>query len=167
MPEIYENDEKRIEMILPALISKCVDVFSSFELERKRIFKQSENNKRVSFLKHFKEKKVIRKNIPPEDALIRFSQVKDVLVEPTIKNVWRLQNNKLTVIDDLTIETRLEPESGRYYSQAEFNIAIDLFHNEAHFSYIMGPLFGRGYTINIEYVDGVPYLGEEKLIWMS
>lgn len=54
-----------------------------------------------------------------------------------------------------------------YYSQASFRIAVDLAKGEAHFMYTMGPLFGRGYSLKIEFVGDTPYLGEEIMTMIS
>ncbi len=168
MSELMKNKEEQVEMILSSLLSKCVKVFSSFVAERERIFNESENDKSGSFVSRLKgQKGPVEKDIPPKDALVRFVETSNESVKPEIKKVWHLYNNKLTAIDDLSVETRLEPKHGIYYFQASFKIAIDISNDEAHFSFTMGPLFGRGFKIKIEHINGIPYLGEEKMVWIS
>jgi len=165
--ELLESKD-HIEMILSSLLSKCVKVFSSFEAERKRIIEEQKGNKYAVQNKHLSLKKPIKKiDIPPEDAIVKYQLFRDSSLETVEEKKWHLQNCRLSPIDDIRVKRCVEPESGMYFNQALFKIAIDTHQNIAHFSFSMGPLFGRGFKIKIEYIDGVPYLGEENLVWMS
>ena len=54
-----------------------------------------------------------------------------------------------------------------YYKQATFRIKIDIDNAQGFLDFTMGPLFGRGFVVDIMGDTNAIYIGPAKLRWMS
>lgn len=164
IPETEAEKEKVCETVKSILLSKCVEIFSSFEEDRK--------------------KGRIRKNeIPPKDAIvylqrsIQKSQVNDdaeldiEAVFPQTENIcaWHLQDGILSLLDDPNTEPNQKEKNihAMYYKQATFRIRVDADNGQAYLDFTMGPLFGRGFGVDIKGSADAIYISVPRIRWMS
>lgn len=123
-----ENEKNfMIAAVKGMLLSKCAEIFSSFEEDR--------------------EQGRFRKNeMPPKDAIVYY-QVKTGDMSPcTNLQAWHLEKSTLTELDDPNFDQKHDPVKTKsmYYPQASFRIRIEPENSKGYLSFTMGPLFGRG-----------------------
>lgn len=150
IPKNEKEREFMIEAVKGMLLSKCAEIFSSFEEDR--------------------EKGRYRKNeIPPKDAIVYYEVKTDPMEPCTNVQAWHLENSNLTELDDPNYDQKLNPAKTKsmYYHQASFSIRIEPEESKGYLSFTMGPLFGRGYMVDIKRTGDTPYLGEVQMQWIS
>lgn len=150
VPKDEQEREFMISAVKGMLLSKCAEIFSSFEDDR--------------------EQGRFRKNeMPPKDAIVYY-QVKTGAMKPC-ENVqaWHLEKSNLTELDDPNYDQKLNPAKTKsmYYHQASFHIRVEPEESRGYLSFTMGPLFGRGYMVDIKRTGDTPYLGEVQMQWIS
>lgn len=85
--------------------------------------------------------------------------------EPSVpQRTWLFENDKLIELSNIPEEKR-EKRNGRYYERATYYIKVSEDVATAGFSYVYGPLFGGGYTCEVEQIGDYAILGK-KLIRM-
>lgn len=158
-----ENETKRVCGIVKGiLLSKCVEIFSSFE----------DDSNQVRFRKN---------EVPPKDAIVYLQEYENpeiaaeryektgILPETKNINAWHLEKGTLELLDDPNIEADQKDKNIRamYYKQATFRIKIDIDNAQGFLDFTMGPLFGRGFVVDIMGDTNAIYIGPAKLRWMS
>lgn len=158
-----ENEIKRVyEIVKGILLSKCVEIFSSFEEDRNQ----------SSFRKN---------EIPPKNAIVYLQEYENpeiaaeqyektgILPETKNLNAWLLEDGSLELLDDPNTEADQKDKNIRamYYKQATFRIKIDIDNAQGFLDFTMGPLFGRGFVVDIMGDTNAIYIGPAKLRWMS
>lgn len=83
--------------------------------------------------------------------------------------MWHLEKGILTELKDSDHKyARIhEKTEAMYYRRASFDIIIDHENSSARLNMNMGPLFGRGYTVDIGRAGDTPYLREYKILWFA
>ena len=150
IPKIEKEREFMTEAVKGMLLSKCAEIFSSFEEDR--------------------EQGRYRKNeIPPKDAIVYYEVKTDPMEPCTNVQAWHLEKSNLTELDDPNYDQKLNPAKTKsmYYHQASFSIRIEPEESKGYLSFTMGPLFGRGYMVDIKRTGDTPYLGEVQMQWIS
>lgn len=158
-----EAEEKLVyNTVKSILLSKCVEIFSSFENDR--------------------EKGRYRKDeIPPKDAIVYLEKYSDgkkdaaefekTGIPPVTVHLcaWHLEKGKLTELDDpnTIADQDWTKTKDMYYKQATFHIKVDTENAKGYFSFTMGPLFGRGFVVDIRRTGDTPYIGEARMQWIS
>lgn len=158
-----ENETKRVyDIVKGILLSKCVEIFSSFEDDRTQgRFRKNE--------------------VPPKDAIVYLQEYENPKltaeryektgVLPETKNIcaWHLENGSLVLLDDPNTEADQKDKNIRamYYKQATFRVKIDLDNAQGFLDFTMGPLFGRGFVVDIMGDADAVYIGPAKLRWIS
>lgn len=146
-----ENEKNfMIAAVKGMLLSKCAEIFSSFEEDR--------------------EQGRFRKNeMPPKDAIVYYQVKTDDMSPCTNLQAWHLEKSTLTELDDPNFDQKLDPVKTKsmYYPQASFRIRIEPENSKGYLSFTMGPLFGRGYMVDIKRTGDTPYLGEVQMQWIS
>lgn len=148
------KDERERDFMVAAvkgmLLSKCAEIFSSFEEDR--------------------EQGRFRKNeMPPKDAIVYYEEKTDPMLPCKKVQAWHLEKSNLTELDDPNYDQGLDPIKTKtmYYPQASFHIRIEPENSKGYLSFTMGPLFGRGYMVDIKRTGETPYLGEVQMQWIS
>lgn len=158
-----ENEIKRVyEIIKGILLSKCVEIFSSFEDDRKQgRFRRNEVPPKTAIV-------YLQEYENPELAAERYEKTG---VLPETKNIcaWHLENGSLELLEDPNAEADQKDRNIRamYYKQATFRVKIDLDNAQGFLDFTMGPLFGRGFVVDIMGDADAVYIGPAKLRWMS
>lgn len=150
VPKNEKEREFMLEAVKGMLLSKCAEIFSSFEEDR--------------------EKGRYRRNeIPPKDAIVYYEVKTDPMEPCTNVQAWHLEKSNLTELDDPNYDQKLNPAKTKsmYYHQASFSIRIEPEESKGYLSFTMGPLFGRGYMVDIKRTGDTPYLGEVQMQWIS
>lgn len=150
VPKNEKEREFMLEAVKGMLLSKCAEIFSSFEEDR--------------------EQGRFRKNeIPPKDAIVYYEVKTDPMKPCTNVQAWHLEKSNLTELDDPNYDQKLNPAKTKsmYYHQASFSIRIEPEESRGYLSFTMGPLFGRGYMVDIKRTGDTPYLGEVQMQWIS
>ena len=158
-----EKETKRVyEIVKGILLSKCVEIFSSFEDDRKQgRFRRNEvpPKNAIVYLQEYEN---------PEIAAERYEKT-GILPETKNLKAWHLENGSLELLDDPNTEAEQKDKNIRamYYKQATFRIKIDTDNAQGFLDFTMGPLFGRGFVVDIMGDEDEIYIGPAKLRWMS
>lgn len=110
---------------------------------------------------------------PPKTAIIEYAVMRpsDFGSQkrlPKRERVWLLRNGCLEELGDLGIEAKLNKKSGMYFEQALMSIRVDIEQAQAYYSFLFGPLFGRGYMIDlVRRDDNTVAFGSERIWWIS
>lgn len=150
VPKDDQEKEFMIAAVKGMLLSKCAEIFSSFEDDR--------------------EQGRFRKNeMPPKDAIVYYEVKKDLMKPCENVQAWHLEKSNLMELDDPNYDQKLDPAKTKsmYYHQASFYIRVEPEESRGYLSFTMGPLFGRGYMVDIKRTGDTPYLGEVQMQWIS
>ena len=106
---------------------------------------------------------------PPKSLVIhQFRQYKPegMRLDDTIA-VWRVTENDVQKLTDLSVEPSRKPYDGMYFSEGwgDFSISPDL--NNVIIEWQVGPRYGRGFRYNLIYEDENITLRKEADLWVS
>lgn len=153
---IPQNEEERkmaADFVRQRLLDRCIDAFGDLH----------ESVKRPQRLPH----------CPPKTAIIEYVVMRPSSFGsqkrlPKRERIWLLRNGCLEELKDLGVEAKLNKKSGMYFEQALMSIRVDIEQAQAYYSFIFGPLFGRGYVIDlIRRDDNTVAFGSERIWWIS
>lgn len=150
VPFVSVNEDEKNSMttaVKGILLSKCVEIFASFDKEREK--------------KHGDR--------PPVDATIYYKQKEDPQQPAKTVQMWHLEKGILTElkVPDCGYDHVREKTEAMYYRHASFDIIIDYENSSARLYMHMGPLFGRGFIVDIGRSGDTPYLGKYKILWIA
>lgn len=157
-----EEAERVTEFVRSFLLTRSVSMMDSM----------------ISEEAHEIERRTFRKKdgYVPKTALIELEEDKETpnldddltdYTPPKTIAMWLYEDGRLRELKDLSTKPILEPRSGMYYHQASFTIRTDLKKGNVYYSYSLGPLFGRGFILDIARAGDAFYLCNERLMWIS
>lgn len=154
--------ESVIEIVKSFFLTRCVSMMDCMlaeekhEIERKTFRKKDGHVPKTALMELEEDKETPN----PDDDLTNY-------IPPRTVAMWLYKDGRLKEIDDLNTKVKLRPTSGRYHHQASFTVRTDLKKGNVYYSYSLGPLFGRGFVLDIARTGDSFYLCNERLQWMS
>ena len=163
-PYIPGKDEYELitEIVKSFLLTRSVSMMDSMIAEEEQEIKRRMFRKKDGYV--------------PKTALIELEEDKEApnldddltdYIPPQTVALWLYEGGELKELTDLNTNPKLKPQSGRYHYQASFSIRTDLKNGNVYYSYSLGPLFGRGFILDIARIGNSFYLCNERLQWIS